>query len=340
MGSSQTLVAPGVRTAARAGWRGGVGTAVAIVAAQPSLWLVGALGFAARGGLVLLALPMLVVPTPIEMRRLLGDSISSGGLAPQFFATLAPLAAAAVLLVGVLLLLAAQAELVAFERLVSDPESANQRNGREPGRMLGNDRRRLLLGLFAIQCVALVALAAAATPVVLAIGDVTLRELVRPTPGGAALYSRVLAGVREPLLLLLPAIAVIEVASAVASRRVLVTRFGLDERSPGHSSSRGWLRSAASVLADPLRHPLRTAGTAVLGWVVAFGVLVPGAWALTIAAEATRATYLAPAAADPQLLPSLLAMTVVFVAVWVAVVVLAGFASAIRAALWTENALR
>jgi hypothetical protein len=337
VGSSQTLVAPGLRTAPRAGWRGGVATAVAIVAAQPSLWLVGALGFAARGGFVVLALPMLIVPTPIEVRALLGDSLSSGGLTPQFFAMLVPVGAVAALLVLVALALAAQAELTAFDRLVTDAESVDQRDGREPRALDGRQRRGVLLRLFLVQCAALAALALAAVPLIAAIGDVTLSELTRPT-SSANLYARVLDRVREPLFLLLPAVAIVEIFSAAASRRLLAERFGVGDRRT--SSRRGGLRSIASLLAEPLRHPLRTIGTAVLAWTVSIGVLLPAAWALNVAADATRATFTGPRAASPELVPTLVAMTIVFVAVWVATVLLAGFVSAVRAALWTANGLR
>ena len=57
---SHVLVAPGLRTAAHPGWRAGVSTAVSAVARQPSLWLLGIVGFCLRGGILVLILPIIV----------------------------------------------------------------------------------------------------------------------------------------------------------------------------------------------------------------------------------------------------------------------------------------
>ncbi|MDQ3937451.1 MAG: hypothetical protein M3253_02080, partial [Chloroflexota bacterium] len=87
------LVVRGLRTAPRASWRSALGSALAVVAGQPSLWLLGALGFAGRGGVLLLAIPMLVLPTPIELRILVGSNLGSGGFSPGFYVVLAVAAA-------------------------------------------------------------------------------------------------------------------------------------------------------------------------------------------------------------------------------------------------------
>lgn len=334
MGSSQTLVATGLRTAPRAGWRSGIATAFAVVAGRPSLWLIGGLGFACRGGIAVLALPMLVVPTPVEVRLLLGESLGSAGLTPEFFAALVPVAAVGAVLGLIVLVLIAQSELAAFERFVADPESAELRDRHEPHALTAAARRRVLVSLFVIECLAVLAMLIAALPLARAVGEVTLQELLRPSPGNASLYSRVLFGVREPLLVLLPAIVLVDAFSATAARRLLASAFGL-----APAGRTGGVASLWRLVAEPIRHPLRVAGTSVLGWTISLGVLLPAAWALTVAAEATRATHLAPHATDPEIIPAVVVMTLVFVAVWVAIVLLAGFVSAVRAALWTAETL-
>jgi len=338
VGPSRTLLVPGLRTAPRAGWRSGVGSAVAIVVAQPSLWLLGALGFAARGGIVLLALPIVIVPTPIQVRALLGTGIGSSGLTASFYAALPALAAAGLLIVLGALLLAAQSELSSFERLVADPESAELRHDHAPRAVRGGERHRLLGWLFLVQLGACGVLAVAAIPLALSIGDVALQELLRPTAGASPLYLRILYGVREPLFLVLPALVLVEIASAGLSRRVLRRAFGL---TPDTERARGVPGALAQALAHPLRHPLRSVGTAVLAWAASLGVLLPVVWAIDVAWDATRAAYLAPrATTDPQLVPGLLLMTGLFVGVWVAAVLLAGFVSALRAGLWSVEGLR
>ena len=327
-----------MRTDAHVGWRRGIGSAVAVVVGQPALWLIGALGFAARGGVLLLALPIFVVPTPIEVRAMLGTGLGSSGLTASFYASLPVLAAVGLAVVVAALTLAAQAELSAFERLVHDPETAEERRHIEPRPVRGAERRRLLGWLFLVQAGALVALGVAAIPLALRLGDVTLQELLRPTPGGNPLYLRILLGVREPLFLLLPALLLVEMLSAGVSRRVLVRAFGL---TPDTDRRRGRFRAVLSAVTRPLRHPLRTLGTALAAWTASAAVLLPVVWALDVAWDATRATYLAPrATTDPQLLPGLLVMAALFAGVWAAAVLLAGFVSAVRASLWSVEALR
>lgn len=324
-----------MRTAPRAGWRSGLGAAVAVVAGQPASWLVGALGFICRGGIFLLALPIVVVPSPIQVRLLLGESVGSGGLTAGFFAGLAPLLGVAGLVGALALALVAHAELVAFERLVADPESIDQREGREPRSLSASERWHLTASLFAVQVAAAVALFAAALPLAGAAYEVTVGELIRPSEGDGSLYSRVLAGVREPLLVLFAALVVIDIVSAVASRALLVRTFGL-----GRRPERGPVRALAEALARAIREPLRTIGTALVAWVTSAIVLLPAIWALAVAADTARGAFLSSRAADPQMAPWLIVVTAVLVAVWGVTLVLCGFVSALRAALWTSEALR
>ena len=327
-----------MRTDPRVGWRRGIGTALAVVVGQPQLWLIGALGFTGRGGVLLLALPIFIVPTPIEVRAMLGSNLGSSGLTASFYASLPVLAVAGMALLTASLLLAAHAELSAFERLVHDPETAEERRGIEPQPVGGADRRRLVGWLFLVQAGALVGLGLAAIPLAMRLGEVTLQELLRPTPGGDPLYLRVLQGVREPLFLLLPALVLVEMVTAGVSRRILVRAFGL---TPDTDRRRGRLGALVAAASRPLRHQLRTLGTALAVWATSAVVLLPAVWALDVAWDATRATYLAPrATTDPQLIPGLLLMAVLLAGVWTAAILLAGFASALRAGLWSVESLR
>lgn len=54
------------------GWFGGVRVAGRAVADRPGIWLLALLGFFARGGLVLLLLPILVLPSPIGAASVVG----------------------------------------------------------------------------------------------------------------------------------------------------------------------------------------------------------------------------------------------------------------------------
>ena len=82
------------------------------------------IGFSLRGGILLLLLPIIVLPTQVEVRLLLGHYLGSTGFTPSFFGLLVVLAVfAALLIVGALLVLA-RIELSSFERVIADPEIA------------------------------------------------------------------------------------------------------------------------------------------------------------------------------------------------------------------------
>src|SRR3989304_449023 len=56
-----------------------VGAALSVVVAEPSLWLLGSAGFLVRGGLVLLALPIVTLPSPGGITTLLGPAVVNTG---------------------------------------------------------------------------------------------------------------------------------------------------------------------------------------------------------------------------------------------------------------------
>ena len=106
-----------------------VGAAGAVVAADPVLWLLGIVGFGARGGLVLLTLPVLTIPSPVLLSILFRNQLDTAGTTASFD-VLAVIAAG---LTGVLALLAivisAWAELNAVERCVAAPRSRDPASG-------------------------------------------------------------------------------------------------------------------------------------------------------------------------------------------------------------------
>ena len=114
--------------------------ALAVVVGDPGLWLLGLLGFAARGGLLLLALPIVTIPGPVLLSIVFRDQVSSAnGLADSpLLVLLGAMVVAGVILFGVLA--AAWAEVHAFERTVSDPETEVLRGGRVARPMEGGER--------------------------------------------------------------------------------------------------------------------------------------------------------------------------------------------------------
>jgi hypothetical protein len=249
---------------------------IGIVEAQPRLWIYGALGFALRGGVLLLVLPIIALPTQVEVRGILGNNLGSTGFTDGFWGLVAAAAIVTTVAVAAIVLILAGLELASFERL----------SGR-----LGpsTDRRRVLLRLFAVQLLTVTALAACAVPLALAVGQVSYDEIVRPT-SGASIYGRVFAGVGQPLLMFAIALLVIEMLSALTTRELLArsAREGTSE-----DSARLWLLPAlAGALSRPLRSPIRTVATAAIGWAVTAALVLPTAWAIAIAWQPVRGAFL------------------------------------------------
>ena len=316
--------------------------ALAVVAGQPRLWLMGMLAFALRGGIVLLTLPIVVLPTEVEVRFMLGANLSTSGLTPQFF-VLAGVAGVVAALVALLaLLVVALVEVASFEQLVNAPQSLEQRAWREPAELIGAARWQLVRRAYAVQVAALLALMAAAVPLVAGINQAILDELLRPT-SDASIYQRVLFDVRNPLFLFAAAFLLIEIFSAAAERELFVRAAGLRGGTPVRPRLPDSSADAIHALSRPLRSPLRTlvaAGAGWLMWVAAVPVVVA---ALDFSWQQVEATFLAlPGAGVPQPvhLVALLLVALLLAAVFVMGLLMFGVISAVRAALWTVAGLR
>jgi hypothetical protein len=305
---------------------------------QPQLWALGALGFALRGGIVLLTLPILVLPTQVEVRLLLGSNLGSTGFSPGFWnlvvaaAVLCGLAA-----LGVVLVLAS-VEVAAFERLVDDPETAEHRQWRSVQRMEQGDRRLVVLRVASVQALSLLALAAAAVPLVLRITSTAYDEIVRPTSADS-IYVRIFSGVIEPLFWFIVAIVLIEMVSSRTTREVLLRATGVRAVAGG---TRLWLLPAlSSAVMGMVRAPLRSVATDVIAWLVSIVVCLPVVWAIAICWEAVRGAFLtALSFVDPQEALGLLFVALALSATFISGLLLCGFAAAFRAALRSVVALR
>ena len=335
---SRVVAAPGVRSAASPGWRAHLGIALAIVVGRPQLWLVGALGFALRGGFVVLLLPILVLPTPVEVRLLLGPALGSSGLTAEFWTVVA--AGSAVCAGGLigLLLAIAWLELSAFDQLVRDPESADLRDWRPAPALSSARRRQVLSWIFVAQSLALLAIVLSALPLAAAIGPAILDELVRPSSSGPLLM-RVTDRVVPQIVAVIAATVVVETLSAVATRHLLAREYGLSSRA---ARRRGLLADGLLFAARRiLRAPAAIAATAGTGWLVSAMVIAPALLALSAVWQTTRASFLSTTSvADLLDHPEVLFVAALLAAVMLAALVLAGLASAIRAASWTIELLR
>jgi hypothetical protein len=339
---SRTATGRGLRALPRPGWRGDVSAALAVVAGEPRLWLLGMLGFLLRGGVLILALPIIVLPTQVEVRLMLGANLGTSGLTPGFFVLAGAAGIIAALMALLALLTVAVVDVVSFEQMVTSPHSLEQRAWREPIELAGATRWRLIRRAYTVQLLALLALVVAALPLAVAINQAILDEVLRPT-SNTSIYQRVLFDVRQPLFLFGAAILLIEMFSAAAERELFVRAVGLRGARPTRGRLPALLAGLGRSLGRPLRSPARTVLVAGAGWLMWAAAVAIVVGALVFSWPQVEAAFLAlPAAGVPQLVHALALFLVALLlaAVFVLGLLLLGVISAVRAALWTVAGLR
>jgi hypothetical protein len=327
MESTRILAAPGIRPAAFPGWRARLAFAFAAVVDRPSLWLFGVLGFCLRGGIVLLTLPIIVLPTPVEARLLLGDYLGTSGFSQRFWVEAGLVAFVVTAITLTMLAVLAELEIASFSRLpfVEDEAPA----------FLG---RTAFLPVLSVQALSFIAVLLAAVPLIRAAIETTYAEIVRPT-SSASIYERVIASLGQELFLLVIAIALIELLSALTTREVLARRM----RASRSGTDDPWVlpRALGAAIGRLVRSPVRIIGTAVFGWIVTIALVALGLVAVALAWAGTRGAFLASVSlADFGDDLGMALMALVLAVAFVGGLALGGFASALRAAKWSVDRLR
>lgn len=306
---------PGAGAPIRLPWGSVVTGAFVATLVRPASWAVGLAGFLAGGGLIVVAWPILVLPTPTGLQNALGGPVSSlvfrapssglialivGGIAGALVALVAGLLVGAwAERAGIAITLEAAAD----EGLLvpaPDLEAA-------PG----------------VGRIALIRALSLAPPVVVSllawrtVYDVTYRELTLPGDLSVPLPVRVLGEVPWLVLGVAATWLVSDAAAAVGVRRLV-----LERRPVLVAWLLGW--------ADVVRRPHRVLPTALVGIGVTILLTTPGLAAAAIGWTRVREVMLD--GRDPL---TALAAVVTWVGVWCGVLVLAGVAGAFRAAAWT-----
>jgi hypothetical protein len=304
-------------------WRAAV-AASTLALGRPSLWPYALVAFLARGGLLLLAGPIVVTPTLIGLSNLVGPaSVTAGGPGPRLVALVAVGVIGALVLAVVGTLVAAAAE-AAFHRSSAEPRpgSAPRRPGGLAVPAATTGQRATTARIAAIRLVLIVPVIVAAVVALPAWLAVAYRELTLPADVGVPLLVRVVAG--APLATALVALAWLgcEVVGGFAARR---------------SAFLGtpWPRALAAALVDPLRAPGGTLLTVAASLGLGAATLAPSLAVLAAAWEAARRPLI-----DEGLSPAAVAGTILLVATWAAVLGLAGAAAAWRAMLGSAELLR
>jgi hypothetical protein len=300
---------------ARLGWATAAAGAFAITLLRPASWALGLLGFLAGGGLLLVAWPILVLPTPTGLQNLLAAPISSlvfGTLSPALvlLAVSGFVGTAVLILAGTLV--GAWAERQGIE-IALEAAADDGLRPRSPTLDGGP-------GTWQIAVVRLLALVPVAVVIVLASGPVyeaTYRELVLPRDLVTPLPLRVLGQVPWQILAVACAWLVSDSAAALGVRHLV-----LERRSVAVAWVLGW--------GDLVRRPHRVLATALLGTGVLAALLGPSIVAAAIGWGRVR--EILEAGRDPLTIGG---ATLIWVAIWLGGLVLAGVGASVRGAAWT-----
>jgi hypothetical protein len=300
--------------------------------ASPAGWLNGIAGFLARGGIVLLALPVWVLPTPVGVSLLLGPVDVTGpprGVTASAWA-LAGVAGALLLLMAAV---AAASDVAAYRRLLGDAHGPGGAAGEladgeppaagsasRPAGRPGWGDARLVAGLVAIEAVAVLPAAVVSLAAAGRLVAVGRQEYFLPSSLDVPFALRVVAGAKDEVVALIFCLVLADLVYAVMSRWLFHRR--------GPHLSR-------TVPPAPAVHAARGAGVVTAAFVLPGLMLVGEAWAIVRDVVAGRGLP-----GSPGELAGSLAAIALFVACWGIAVVAAGASSVIRSVTWSVALLR
>lgn len=301
-------------SSSRSRWGATLGAAFITTLVRPASWAFGLAGFLAGGGLIVVAWPILVLPTPTGLQNALGGPVSTlvfGGISPSL---------AVLFLIVSLLVVAAvvagtwigawaerQGIVIALEAAADEGIAAGAVPEDAPG--TGRVAVVRLLSLLPV----LVVLAAAWAPVY----DAAYHQLILPDELVTPLPIRVMRDVPELVAAILLTWLLSDAAAAVAVRRLVLER-------------RGMLRAWALGWADLVRRPVRVLGTALAGLFVLALLLGPA-----LLASSVGWSRVSDVVVDGRSPAASLIVIGTGVAMWLGGLVLAGVGAAFRSAAWT-----
>jgi hypothetical protein len=308
-------------------WHRAMPRAAAAAAGRPRLWAYALAAFLARGGVVVLALPIVVLPTFIGIANVVGPaSVSAAGPSPRLVGLIVACAAAVATLVVVGTLVAAAAETALHRATVTpDADTPSTPDRSDPSPMAGSppgSMRRAVARVAALRLLLLVPVAAVTVVAVPAWIGVAYRELTLPSDVATPLVLRVVAGAPAASVAVLLAWLATEVVGGFATRRAVLLGASVP-------------RALADGGVDPLRAPVGTVLTVAVALVLSVGLLLPAVWAVGAAWDAARRALVGEV--DPI---AALVVALALAAAWTVALLLAGIAAAARASLATAELLR
>ena len=306
----QRIASPVHRT-----WRDALVGAALIALARPAAWALALAGFLARGGIVALLLPIVVVPTPSGVADVIAPAI-----VPFAFGLVAP--ALVVLVAGVALLVAAWVVLGGLVGAWADVELVREVVADDEAAVAPiTQREHPVIAAFAVRLLSAIPLALALSVAAVEIVTAAYAELTSPLEVVTPLFVRVLSDVPVAISLVVVAWALCEAAGGVAVRHLLLRGASV----PG-ALREGWLVF--------LRRPFSSAATLILTDLAVIAAVVLTVLCAGVAWSGARFALLAR---EPLQAPIAVVLLVV---VWLGGIVLIGVATAWRAAAWTLETAR
>jgi hypothetical protein len=295
----------------------GLAWATSQTLAESSAWVVALAGFLARGGIVILLVPILPLPSPVGIANIVGPAVvTPAGPSSQGIAILV---AAGIVVVGwvVLGVLIGAATDGYLARAEPPWAAVGGTVAGEPGASAAGPRvvARLAAIRFALLMLLAVAVAVAAGPVV----DSTYRELISPFDLETPLADRVAHETAPFLALVVAAWAVAEVAGGIAVRLAVQRDIGA-------------LGALGAMVRHVVRRPLGVLATTVVSFVVL--ALAVGPAIVVASAGFSLVEAGVGAGGDPRMA---LAGGILVLVSWLGGIVLAGVASTWRGLLWSAE---
>jgi hypothetical protein len=292
--------------------------AISVALAEPPLWLLGSVGFLARGGFLVLALPIWWLPSPAGLATLFGpDAFTPTGLSGRFLATLAGLLAVGIFGIGGLVVLAAWSDRQSIERQLGSPEtpmSLDPAVRSRPGVRLA----RLIVVHLAASAPIVAALLLTARSLL----ELVRVELLQPGDLAVPLVVRVAAAGWPLLAIVAVGVGLSEILGSLAIREAVAGRDAVS--------------AVTTALGRMAVSPISLATTLLLAWTTSLVALAPSALALAATANLARTAYLDPEGPfRAEAIATTVLATIFLASAFCAAVLLAGFASAVRSHLWT-----
>jgi hypothetical protein len=282
-------------------------------------------GFLVRGGIALLALPIVVLPSVIDIAGIAGvDAISiAGEPTPWLIAVIVLVVVAAAAWLGVAVLAGSVVDYWLVHMELGAAAS--------PARRLDLPGWGLMWTMSWIRVVCALPLAAAITWATTQIFDATYNQLITPTNLVTPLPVRVVLTATGAVAVVVLVWLLSEAFGAIAIRRAILDR-------------RGFRRSLLGALDQVVRRPIAFLTTVVLSFGASAGALILAmaacAWAFDACRVVARTHYLTQLLGVTVDLRSVwfAVMAIVLVLTWSLALLVAAVSSAWRSALFTEEA--